>query len=424
MKGLKMNNLQSIFYKQQKVLKKIMKTFISVVFLSVGWIQANDLVIINATIYSATDRGVINHASIVINDGVITEIQQTIDDKKILNAVSVIDAKGQIVTPGFIGVMNQLGLVEVNSELNTQDGSDKNLGISFDPSLAYNSNSTLIPLARQGGVTGNISSPRISTSLFAGQSFYVNLSTDDNNIEQTKNAVVVRLGRQKNASRAHNIQLLQTKLANAKNLKASKYSQEQQVLSDVLAKKKPLLIYANRASDLLKIIELKKQFDIKVIIVGAGDAVRVKNQLADAKIPLIIKPINNLPSNFDTLHQSIYDAGILSKAGIKLIFRGVSGHYLEQTRYNAGNAVANGMEYQQAIEAISANVADIFSLNTGRIEVGSSADLVLWKGDPLDLNSRVQHMWIKGKHIENHTRQDSLRKRYQEQSDMPAAYVN
>ncbi|MGL1955996.1 MAG: amidohydrolase family protein [Colwellia sp.] len=393
----------------------------------VNRLKANDFVIINATLYSATNQGIINKANIRVNQGFITEItQEKIDTSKIL-ASNIIDAKGQIVTPGFIGVMNPLGLVEVNSESTTKDAIDSKLGINFDSSSAFNPKSTLLPLARQGGITRNVSSPKVGSNLFAGQTFVVNLSGDFDSVEQVNNAVVVKLGKQSNSSRATNLQLLKKKLNATNAIKATssqKYTQEQQVLAQVIAKQKPLIIYAERASDLLHVIKLKKQFDINVVIVGAGDAVSVKEQLAKAEIPLIIMPIINLPNSFDTLHQSIFDAGILSKSGIKLIFMGISAHYLEQTRYNAGNAAANGMDFQEALKAISANIADVFSLNTGSIAVGKVADIVLWQGNPLDLNGHVDKMWIKGKEMDNHARQDSLRERYSIKSNMPASYSN
>ncbi len=393
-----------------------------------GIVSANDFAIINATVYSATDQGVIKQANIVINKGKIVSVSQGESSAKKIQATMIVDAKGQIVTPGFIGVMNPLGLVEVNSESTTKDDYDKTLGINFDPSLAFNTKSTLIPLARKGGITRNISAPKVGRSLFAGQTFVANLSGEylsgkyGNSIEQHLNGIVVKLGRQSRASRATNLQQLIDKLAKTKVLSSKKHNKEQQQLALVLKKQKPLLIYADRASDILQVIKLKQRFDINITLVGAGDAVAVKSELARAKISLIIKPILNTPANFDVLHQSIFDAGILTKAGVKVVFQGVSAHYLEQMRYNAGNAAANGMNYQEALKAITANVADVFSLNTGRIAQGKIADLILWQGNPLDLDGQVKYMWINGHLTSTKSRQDSLRDRYMKKTAMPAAY--
>jgi len=344
-----------------------------------GIVSANDFAIINATVYSATDQGVIKQANIVINKGKIVSVSQGESSAKKIQATMIVDAKGQIVTPGFIGVMNPLGLVEVNSESTTKDDYDKTLGINFDPSLAFNTKSTLIPLARKGGITRNISAPKVGRSLFAGQTFVANLSGEylsgkyGNSIEQHLNGIVVKLGRQSRASRATNLQQLIDKLAKTKVLSSKKHNKEQQQLALVLKKQKPLLIYADRASDILQVIKLKQRFDINITLVGAGDAVAVKSELARAKISLIIKPILNTPANFDVLHQSIFDAGILTKAGVKVVFQGVSAHYLEQMRYNAGNAAA-------------------------------------------------KYMWINGHLTSTKSRQDSLRDRYMKKTAMPAAY--
>ena len=76
-----------------------------------------------------------------------------------------------------------------------------------------------------------------------------------------------------------------------------------------------------------------------------------------------------------------------------------------------------------AYAAISANIADVFKLNTGRIAVGKNADLVLWSADPFELSTKVDVMWINGEQVSTRSRQDALRERYTNQSNMPKAYL-
>ena len=119
----------------------------SAVLVSTG-VMAQTTAIINAQIHTATEQGVIKNGSVLIENGKIKQISQSV-----LTADTVIDAKGQVLTPGFIGSMNQLGLVEVGAVATSRDGSDKKAGLTFDPSLAFNPKSTLIPNARKGGIT-------------------------------------------------------------------------------------------------------------------------------------------------------------------------------------------------------------------------------------------------------------------------------
>jgi len=173
----------------------------------------------------------------------------------------------------------------------------------------------------------------------------------------------------------------------------------------------------------LALIKIKKRFKLNLIIVGAGDAIIVKEQLAKAKIPLIINAMSNLPSSFDTLHVSLDNAAELTAAGIKVILSVDDVHNLYQLRFSAGNAVANGLSKTEALASITANVADVFGLDTGSIAIGKKADLVLWSSDPFELSSHVDKLWITGQEYSTKSRQDALRDRYTTQSDMPKAYV-
>ena len=94
-----------------------------------------------------------------------------------------------------------------------------------------------------------------------------------------------------------------------------------------------------------------------------------------------------------------------------------------QLRFEAGNAIANGLTKDQALAAVTANVADAFNINAGRIAVGKKADLVLWSADPFELSTKVDKMWINGKETSTQSRQDKLRKRYTTESDMPRGYT-
>ena len=81
-----------------------------------------------------------------------------------------------------------------------------------------------------------------------------------------------------------------------------------------------------------------------------------------------------------------------------------------------------GLSKTDALSALTANVADVFKLNSGRIAVGKNADLVLWSADPFELSTKVDLMWINGKQVSTRSRQDALRERYTQETNMPRAY--
>ncbi len=416
-------------------MKLFKSSLIALALASASSVYAQSIAITNATVHTVTDQGVLTNATVVIDNGVISAINPAE-----ITADSTIDAQGKILTPGLIGSMNQLGLVEVSAVSRTRDAGDKKADITFDASLAFNPKSAAIAYSRKGGITTNIVVPSGGESMFKGQAFIADLSGDVDSIVATNSAVVIDLGAKSKGSRALALQELRHKLEDAKDVldkaKAEKSSKDkdkkadakepkrdEKVINSVLAGEKPLLAYADRATDLLALIALKKDFGINLVVSGAGDAISVSTQLAEAKIPVIIGTLANLPS-FDALHKSLNSAATLIQAGVPVLFS-VDGdtHNLYQLRFDAGVAVANGVSKEQALAAITANVADAFGLNAGRIAVGKKADLVLWSADPFEISTRVEKMWIDGVEHGTNSRHDALRERYVAESDMPRAYV-
>jgi len=384
----------------------------------------------NATVYTLASEGILEQATVILNDGKIVKVYTTEDSANSIEADEIIDAKGRILTPGFIGTMNSLGLIEVGAVSRTQDGRDEKADITFDASLAFNPKSTLIPYARKGGITSNISAPHGGEGLFAGQTFAADLSGEFGSVIEKKNAVIIYLGSESKGSRALTLQQLDYKFEDAKKALVKKNDKktkapkrDELVINALLAGEKPLLAYADRATDLLALLTLKKKYEIDLVLVGASDAVLIANEIAEAHVPVILSAIDNLPSSFDSLHASLANIAILAKAGVKVILapKGDS-HNINQLRFDAGIAVANGLSKMDALAALTANVADVFKLNVGRIVVGKNADLVLWSGDPLEISTKVDLMWINGKQISTKSRQDALRDRYTVESNMPRAY--
>ncbi|TMO20790.1 amidohydrolase family protein [Pseudoalteromonas sp. S4741] len=412
-------------------MKKLSRSFslslVAAGLLTSGAVSAQSLAIINATLHTSSDQGVLESASIVMNDGKITAINPS--DVK---ADKIIDAKGQIVTPGFIATVNQLGLVEVGAVAGSRDAGEEKAGIDFDASLAFNSRSSLIPYARKGGVTRDLITPYGGDSIFAGLASVVDLSGSFESVLKKQAALVVHLGERSKGSRAFTLQTLinkldehQTKASKGAKKDDAKPSAEDKIMAKVLKGDMPLLISVSRASDIVELIKVKQQFGVNIVLNGAQDAVVVKDRIAKAGIPVIISAMDNLPGSFDSLHASLNNAGILEKAGVKVLLTvgGDASHNVYQLRYDAGNAVSYGMSQQGALKAMTSNVADVFGINAGSLEVGKAADIVMWSNDPFELSSHVNKMFINGVEVSTESRQDKLRERYTTESNMPRAYT-
>jgi len=442
--------INRLFNTKNITFNALIKVATVVLVLATGAVQAKSTAITNATVYTVASMCILAQATVIIDQGKITKVYSKEDTPQNIEADEIIDAKGKILTPGFIGSMNSLGLVEVGAVARTRDGKYKKADITFDASLAFNPKSTLIAYTRKGGITSNIVAPHGGESLFAGQTFVVDLSGEFSSIIEKQNAVLVYLGAISKGSRAQSLQALDNKFADAKKALAKQTDKKEKnknkneekdkdakakekeakepkrdelVINALLAGEKPLLAYADRATDLLALLALKKKYGFDLVLVSASDAVLVADEIAAAKVPVILSSIDNLPSSFDSLHASLTNMATLVKAGVKVILapKGES-HNLNQLRFDAGIAVANGLSKTDALASLTANVADVFKLNSGRIAVGKNADLVLWSADPFELSTKVDLMWINGKQVSIRSRQDALRDRYMAKSNMPRAY--
>ncbi|ALO42299.1 amidohydrolase family protein [Pseudoalteromonas phenolica] len=386
--------------------------------------------ITNATVHTMTDKGVLKDATVLIEDGKIIAINPSS-----VSADVTIDAKDKILTPGFIGSMNQVGLVEVGAVSRSNDGYDKKASAMFDASTAFNPRSSLIPYARKGGLTQNVVVPHGGESIFSGLSFVTDLSGDFESVTATETALIVRLGAKSSGSRAVSLKQLvdklegqQKKLAkeDKKDDKKDEPSKEQKVLTKVLKGELPVITKVSRASDILELLKVKKQFGLNLVLWNAEDAPLVKEQISESKTPVILSAVSNLPSDFDSLHASLETAGELEKAGVKVLLAvgSDSSHNVYQLRFDAGIAVANGMSHDGALKAVTSNIADVFGLNAGKVAKGQRADLVLWSADPFEFSTSIESMWINGEKVNtNDSRHDKLRDRYNTPSDMPRAYT-
>ena len=424
------------------LLRSVFVAIFAIVNISV---HADTIAISNAEVYTVAERGVLSQATVVIDKGIISAVYSKDEVPKTLTVDQTINANGRILTPGLIASGNLLGLVEVAAVSRTRDSADSKADLTFDASLAFNPKSSLIPYARKGGLTSSLVTPYGGEKVLTGQSFVVDLSGRFDSVVAAKNGLIASLGNSQKGSRALKLQTLmkefdkakkslderqktenpsldKTKAADDKSSKPP--STKEQVLYDVLLAKKPLLAYADRATDILALLKLKSLYNIELVLVGASDAVLVSKAIADANVPVMISTIDNLPNSFDSLHNALDNVAKLTQAGVKVIISNSGdSHNINQLRFDAGVAVANGLKATEALAAITANVADVFHLNTGRIAVGKSADLVLWSSDPFEISTKVDAMWIKGKPMLLKSRQDFLRERYTNDSAMPRGYT-
>ena len=400
---------------------------------------ADEVLITNANIYDGqSDKPYFGN--ILIKSGKIISISNDIS-----NAKKVINADGKIVTPGFIAPDTEIGIVEIGSLSVTRDDSPKIYNIGFSIFDAFNPNSTLIPWNRANGITSALSLPKTSSSPIGGLGSFFDLNSDLNISGEKDMVMIGRVGGSSSKSRAETFALMEDILDLAFSIDSKVIKSDIEIISfmndmpianhlnlqvrDIKAlyklanKRLPLIIESNRASDILKLIKLKKKYNLNLIIMGAQEATLVSTQIAESKIPLIVNPINNIPNSFDELASNINASARLEQAGISLMFNAPRDHNYHLIRQGAGVAVANGMSYGGAIKALTSNFSEAFGISSkGVLKKGASADLIIWSSDPLEPSSIPEKVFINGVDLSLKTRSLRLQERYIKNLDKPNTY--
>ena len=416
---------------------KIFKTFLC--FFYVGALYSETILIKNATIYDGV-KNIPFEGNILIENETIKQVSSTN-----MQADFVIDASGMIVTPGIIGTDTNIGIVEIGALSVTRDDSSEIYSIGFSIHDAFNPKSTLIPWNRSNGVTSALSLPQGTSSPIGGLGSYF-LLDGEFDITSNKDMVMIgSVGGSSNESRAETYAIMDDLLSFASSINIRDLSSDADIAElieaspiaefmelhprDVKALFKlinnnlPLIISTHRASDILKLIELKEKYNLNLIIKGAQDASLVASKIAESNTPLIINPINNIPGSFDELASNIQMASRLEREGIDLMFNTPRSHNFHLVRQGAGVAVANGMSYEAAISAITSTPAKVFNIEKrGEIKSGYFADIVIWDADPLEPSSMPEYVFINGKSIDLTSRSSRLRDRYTSQPEKPNTY--
>ena len=401
--------------------------------------NAQSIVIKNATIYDGVNNSSFV-GNILIDENKIKKISSSN-----LQADFVIDASGKIVTPGFIATDTQLGIVEIGALSVTRDDSSKMYKIGFSIFNAFNPNSTLIPWNRSNGITSALTLPNNTSSPIGGLGSYFVL---DSKLDVTGTSDMVMIGEfggSSSKSRSEQFSMIEDLLILASSLTKNDinsdlelsdlidewsisdamnlHPRDMRALYQLVNNNLPLIIKSHRASDLLKLIELKEKYNLNIIIMGAQEASLVSDELAEHNIPLIFDPMNNIPESFDELASNIQMASKLEEAGIEMMFTVSRSHNYHLIRQGAGVAVANGLSYGAAIRALSSTPAKVFGIkDRGTIESGKIADLIIWEADPLEPSSMPEYVFINGENIDLTTRSSRLRDRYTKKLNKPVIY--
>lgn len=394
-------------------------------------VSAQDVyAITGATVVPVTGPTIPN-GTVVIRAGKIAAVGANV---AVPAGATVIDGKGLFVYPGLIDSGTQLGLTEISSVPGGED--DQEIG-DFNPHnnalSAVNPHSELIPVTRVSGVTTVITGA--NGGLIAGAAALIDLNgwTPDEMAVRPRAGMVMTYPRiagggfgfggggggggqtpeQQRETRDRQIRTLRTYLGDAKAYNDQrdhpKVSLAFAALGPMLRGEMPAVFDVQTVEQIQGVLSLADSFKLKVVLRGATGAWRLADTLAARKIPVIVGPTTALPAGEDPYDAIYANPGALVRAGVKIAFQTNDAANSRNVGYNAALAEAYGLDADAALKAVTIWPAEIWGVadRYGSIEVGKVANLVVTTGDPLDVRSVPQHVFIRGHPIaltDRHTR--------------------
>jgi imidazolonepropionase-like amidohydrolase len=377
------------------------------------------------------DGTVLETATVVVQGGRIAQVAR--------GAIALppgarrVDGTGKVLTPGLVEVRTQLGLVEVDLEPTGNDAAMEGVLVpGFRAADGFNPLSPWIPVSRVEGITSIVARPRGSvlqgTGAWADLLYRLDAAPDPSRPVAMFGAVNGEAAELAGKSRGAAWLRLREAFADARLFGRSRQAVEQnrarplalstlhlEALQPVLEGRIPLVLDADRASDILEALAFARAERVRLVISGGAEAWKVARELAAARVPVILSPSAQDPFNLDAVGARSDAAALLDRAGVPLIFsEDTVSVSPRRVRQEAGIAVAYGLPRDRALRAITLAPAEAFgkAAELGSVAPGKRANLVLWSGDPLELSSSAERIFIDGEEQSLQTRQTRLLERY------------
>jgi imidazolonepropionase-like amidohydrolase len=405
--------------------------------------RAETIALVGATIHPVSGPEIAN--GVILVDGNHIAAVGRSGDVAVPSTARVIQCAGKHLYPGFVDPMTQIGLREIESVRGSSDLEeigDDNANIRAQ--VAFNADSVLIGPAVGGGVlyaevepgggvvSGTSAVMRLNgwnledMTLRAPVGMHLNYPRttptrgffarqSDEEFQKQKEKALKALQDIFDAARVY--QTARTAMQAGK-APAVEIDARYEAMRAVLDGKLPLYIHADEKAQIEGALDWAKREKLTHLVLVAGpDAQYVAERLAKEKVPVILTGVLELPSRRWEPYDAAYAAaGILDKAGVKVAIGG--GPDASQARnlpFNAAMAAAFGLPKDVALRAVTLTAAEILGVGDriGSLETGKEASFILTDGDPLEIVTHIERVWIAGQEIDlAHERQRELYDRY------------
>ena len=385
---------------------------------------SENIVIVNANMFDGLGNEFKDY-DIFIKDGKIQEIGQDL----VIDGSEVIDAQGKWVTPGIIDIHSHMGVYPAPGVRTSSDGNEATAPVTAEV-WAEHSVWTQDPqfvLALKGGITSFHVLPG-SANLMGGRGATFK-NVPNNSIQAMKfpNAPhSLKMACGENPKRVYGSrgQSPATRMGNMAGyrkawIEAERYYENIQegrdikrdlrndTLAGVLSGDILVQNHCYRADEMMMMIEMSKEFDYKITTFHhAVEAYKVADALAEHGICAAMW------ADWWGFKHEAYD---MVQANIAIVdqARGGSGcaivhsddevgiQHLNQEAAKAmaaGNRAGYNISQARAMKWITYNPAKAAGIldQTGTLEVGKDADVVLWSGNPFSVYSKAEKVFIDG----------------------------
>lgn len=354
-------------------------------------------------------------------------------DASLTDGATLIDVRGKRITGGLIDPLTRVGVTEIDLEDAWRDDSlseRRPIAASFKAADGYDPLSPLVAITRREGLTSVGVVP--TGGLVMGQSAWADLDGEHPRGALGTESLALHVHLDDYAlgggpmNRASALLFVRELFDDARAFSSKRDAFERRQLRELGARmadlevvtraldgKLPVVFHVDRSSDILRVLDLIRTYKLRGVVASAAEGWRVKSELAASKVPVIVYPLDDGPRTFTARSAREDNAALLAAAGVTLGLSSGESHNARKLRQIAGNAVRAGLPYAAALAAITDAPARMFGLDDyGAPLEGRLANLAVWSGDPLELSTRCERLFIRGREVSLKSRQTALFEKY------------
>lgn len=353
------------------------------------------------------------YADILINKGKIKKIEKNITPT---SGTEVFDAENMNVYPGFIDAHSHIGIAEEKTTVQNDTTNENTNPIT--PAVratdCINPMDSAFHNALAAGITGVMAGPGSSNAV-GGQFAFIKTygRCIDSMIVLAPAAIKIALGENPMNCYGINGNIPSTRMGIASLIREELFRAKQYFLHgssdetdfsmecyrELFEKKIPLKAHAHRADDIFTAIRIAKEFEVDLTIDHCTEGHLIAREIAESGFPAIVGPSLASRNKKEVGLSDFKTAGILRDAGVTVAI--TTDHPVSRIQYLplcAALAAKEGLGKEAAIRAITIDAARICRVDDrlGSLKVGKDADIVIYDGDPLKIDSDVKATIVNG----------------------------